>query len=128
MADEAAPEHYLAAAQRAKNIPLRLWASDLTLPREWRAAHKTKEPAASATRAVSTPSQSGPRAYRNQHGCAIKGNRSRRGEWIYHLPRQQYYAQTRPEELFCTEGEARAAGYRRSKVKIGKSEFRTSPL
>lgn len=49
-------------------------------------------------------------------GCTIKGNRSRRGEWIYHMPGMQYYEVTRAEEIFCSEAEARAAGYRRSKV------------
>jgi hypothetical protein len=28
-----------------------------------------------------------------------------------------YYAQTRPEEIFCTEAEAQAAGYRRAIVR-----------
>ena len=44
--------------------------------------------------------------------CAIKGNRSRRSEWIYHVPGMPYYGQTQAEEVFCTEAEARAAGYR----------------
>jgi hypothetical protein len=48
--------------------------------------------------------------------CRIKGNRSRRGELIYHLPGKPYYAQTIAEQLFCTEAEARAAGYRRSRA------------
>ena len=49
--------------------------------------------------------------------CNIKGNHSRKGEWIYHLPGMPYYDRTRPEEIFCTEAEARAAGYRRAIVK-----------
>ena len=49
--------------------------------------------------------------------CNIKGNRSRRGEWIYHVPGMPYYEQTRPEELFCSEADARAAGYRRALVR-----------
>mgnify|MGYP001098927974 CR=1 FL=1 len=48
--------------------------------------------------------------------CAIKGNHSRKGELIYHLPGQTYYNQTRPEAMFCSEAEARAAGYRKSKI------------
>ena len=50
-------------------------------------------------------------------GCVIKGNHSRRGEWIYHLPGMPYYAQTRAEAMFCSEAEARAAGYRRARVR-----------
>lgn len=53
--------------------------------------------------------------YANARGCAIKGNHSRDGEFIYHLPGQRYYEVTRPEALFCTEREAMAAGFRRSR-------------
>lgn len=48
--------------------------------------------------------------------CRIKGNHSRRGERIYHLPGMPYYEQTVAEEVFCTEAQARAAGYRRSRA------------
>ena len=48
--------------------------------------------------------------------CRIKGNHSRRGERIYHLPGMPYYEQTVAEEIFCTEAAARAAGYRRSRA------------
>jgi hypothetical protein len=53
--------------------------------------------------------------------CEIKGNISlRTGERIYHLPGQQYYEQTvidpaAGERWFCTEAEARANGWRKSK-------------
>ena len=42
--------------------------------------------------------------------CSIKGNRNRKGQWIYHVPGMPYYDRIRPEEIFCTEAEARAAG------------------
>ena len=54
--------------------------------------------------------------------CDIKGNISvKNGERIYHLPGQKYYADTeirtgQGERWFCSEAEARAAGWRRSKV------------
>ncbi|ARK31241.1 thermonuclease family protein [Halalkalibacter krulwichiae] len=44
----------------------------------------------------------------------IKGNHSSRGDFIYHVPEGQYYDQTNAEEMFCTEEEAKAAGYRKS--------------
>jgi hypothetical protein len=49
--------------------------------------------------------------------CVIKGNVSARGERIYHLPGTRAYAVTRIDEArgerwFCTEAEARAAGFR----------------
>lgn len=55
-------------------------------------------------------------------GCNIKGNISyTTGEKIYHLPGQQYYEQTTinladGERWFCSEVEAQAAGWRKSKL------------
>jgi len=53
--------------------------------------------------------------------CNIKGNVSTRGETIYHVPGQRYYDKTEiaashGERWFCSEKEARAAGWRKSKV------------
>ena len=53
--------------------------------------------------------------------CNIKGNVNTRGERIYHVPGQKYYDETEisashGERWFCSEEEARAAGWRRSKV------------
>lgn len=52
--------------------------------------------------------------------CNIKGNISLDGEKIYHLPGQEFYSATEidteyGERWFCTEEEARAAGWRKSK-------------
>ena len=54
-------------------------------------------------------------------GCAIKGNISGDGERIYHLPGQRYYDVTRinrskGERWFCSEDQARDAGWRASRV------------
>jgi hypothetical protein len=56
-------------------------------------------------------------------GCGIKGNISvRTGERIYHMPGQKYYLATRinwwsrGERWFCSESDARAAGWRKSRV------------
>lgn len=51
--------------------------------------------------------------------CVIKGNISDAGR-IYHMPGQENYADTRintrrGERWFCTEAEARAAGWRRAR-------------
>jgi micrococcal nuclease len=53
-------------------------------------------------------------------GCRIKGNISAGGEKIYHVPGGKYYDQTviepgKGERWFCSEAEAAAAGWRRSK-------------
>ncbi|WP_174013497.1 succinoglycan biosynthesis protein exoi [Agrobacterium tumefaciens] len=53
--------------------------------------------------------------------CNIKGNISISSrERIYHVPGQEYYASTKispqyGERWFCSEDEARAAGWRRAK-------------
>ena len=53
-------------------------------------------------------------------GCWIKGNISANGERIYHVPGGEYYIWTwinpvKGERWFCTEAEAQAAGWRRSR-------------
>jgi len=50
-------------------------------------------------------------------GCDIKGNINRKGQRIYHLPGTEHYAQThvdaaQGERWFCSEEQARAAGWR----------------
>lgn len=104
---------YVSAELYAKTNRLGIWSSTFTMPSDFRQAKLPTEaralaqPRGAPTRAA--PSWSG--------GCVIKGNRNRRGEWIYHLPGMPYYDQTRAEEIFCTEAEARAAGYRRAIVR-----------
>ena len=61
-------------------------------------------------------------AFAQERGeCNIKGNVNTQGERIYHVPGQRYYNETRisashGERWFCSEEEARAAGWRRSRV------------
>lgn len=43
--------------------------------------------------------------------CTIKGNINSKGKKIYHMPGQQNYDSTKPEELFCSPQEAEAAGF-----------------
>ena len=58
----------------------------------------------------------------NVIGCGIKGNISKTtGERIYHVVGQKYYRSTvinpfQGERWFCSEQEARAAGWRRSRI------------
>ncbi|WP_425493305.1 hypothetical protein [Microvirga zambiensis] len=55
-------------------------------------------------------------------GCTIKGNISvNTGERIYHVLGQEFYSETRidllkGERWFCSEDEARKAGWRKSRV------------
>ncbi|TGS89671.1 thermonuclease family protein [Mesorhizobium sp. M3A.F.Ca.ET.174.01.1.1] len=54
-------------------------------------------------------------------GCTIKGNISvSTGEHIYHMPGQEHYDETvitrgKGERWFCSEAEARAAGWRKAR-------------
>lgn len=97
-----------------------IWAGTFDRPSDWRKAHpQARLPASAggkAPGAVRSARAARPQSYRNAFGCAIKGNVSRRdGQYIYYLPGMKYYDGTRPEQLFCTEEEAQAAGYRRSR-------------
>lgn len=85
-----------------------LHASKVQTPSEFRAARGA---------AQVSGRQSDPRP---EHDCAIKGNISSKGVRIYHVPGQYYYQRTRirtakGERWFCTEADARAAGWRRSR-------------
>jgi hypothetical protein len=59
---------------------------------------------------------------RGEKRCLIKGNVSyNTGERIYHVPGQKYYESTvineaKGERWFCTEAQARKAGWRKSVV------------
>jgi endonuclease YncB( thermonuclease family) len=109
---------YVSAEDSAKANRRGLWAGTFEMPREYRRADKP--PGASS--APRKSKGSGPKvvSFRSSpqpsSGCVIRGNRGSNG-WIYHVPGMPYYAQTRAEEMFCTEAEARAAGYRRAKVR-----------
>jgi len=70
--------------------------------------------------AQAAPSQPGQR-HESGGKCLIKGNINAKGKHIYHVPGQRYYEKTRIDERngerwFCTEEEARAAGW----VKAGE--------
>jgi micrococcal nuclease len=69
--------------------------------------------------ACTQPAPAAPLAPSGQ--CLIKGNINNEGERIYHVPGQRYYDATRIDESrgerwFCTEAEARDAGWRQARV------------
>lgn len=95
---------YVAEEAAAKAARRGIWRGEVVAPWDWR---KGKRLAAAAP-ASSTGE------------CRIKGNISRSGKRIYHVPGAQHYERTRintskGERWFCTEAEARAAGWRRAK-------------
>lgn len=103
-------ENYMPDENQARAFRRGLWSSSFMSPEDYRSAQR--EGAAPAATSARQRVTEGP----SSGGCVIKGNRSRRGEWIYHVPGMPYYEQTRAEEVFCTEAQAQAAGYRRAKV------------
>ena len=93
---------YIRQEDSASRSKVGIWQGEFTAPWDWRRgkrleATQTQQPGA----------------------CLIKGNISRSGR-IYHVPGGQYYDRTRidvgkGERWFCSEAEAQAAGWRRSK-------------
>jgi endonuclease YncB( thermonuclease family) len=94
---------YVPDETRAKAAKLGIWAGSFEAPREYRHTEEMRRELAS-------------RPVQTHDSCNIKGNRGSHG-WIYHLPGMPYYNQTHAEEMFCSEADAQAAGYRRAKVK-----------
>ncbi len=84
-----------------------LWAGEVEVPSEFRAAQRATANAVAAEVEVAARAT----------GCVIKGNISQRGERIFHVPGQRDYQATRineraGERWFCSAEEARAAGWR----------------
>jgi hypothetical protein len=108
---------YVSAEETAKLNRRGIWAASFEMPSEYRHDGPTgtivrrvprKKGALPPTAHLAPSAPSG--------GCAIKGNQGKNG-WIYHVPGMPYYTRTRAEQMFCSEADARAAGYRRAKVR-----------
>lgn len=104
---------YVPAEVKAKSNRFGIWASTFIAPADYRQSLLPKRLAPSRGQNRSAANRS---SNERSTGCLIKGNHSRKGEWIYHLPGMPYYEQTRAEAMFCNEAEAQAAGYRRSRA------------
>lgn len=103
---------YAGVEAEARQAKVGIWAGKFIKPWEWRQGQRPVSNAAKPKRAAPPATQS--------TECRIKGNISSRGARIYHVPGGQYYNRTRIDEAkgeqwFCSEAEARAAGWRRSK-------------
>lgn len=106
---------YAREQQHAREQKSGIWRGTFTVPWQWRA--RTIEDPATVSRAPSMLLQE----THKQGSCRIKGNVSAKGERIYHMPGQRYYGRTKinthkGERWFCSESEARAAGWRRSNI------------
>ena len=103
---------HVAEERAAKAAGRGIWRGDVVAPWEWR---KGKRLAGADTRTDAQQCNGRP---------AIKGNISKDGSRIYHVPGGRYYERTRinrskGERWFCSEAEARAAGWRRSRPRSG---------
>ena len=95
---------YVGEEAAAKDAQAGVWSGEFVLPWAWRRGERLQ--------ASPAPDSAG--------GCTIKGNISSSGEGIYHVPGGQYYDRTKintatGERWFCSEAEAVAAGWRKSK-------------
>jgi endonuclease YncB( thermonuclease family) len=100
-------DDYVDEEREARSARRGIWAGDFTPPEEYR---RDDRPALRTE-----PRRSAPAARRA--GCTIKGNVNARGDKIYHTPGSGSYEETvidenSGERWFCTEAEARAAGWR----------------
>ena len=92
-------DRYAADQGAAEAAKAGLWAGSFAKPWEWRLGEAE--------------------AVQKTRPCAIKGNVNGKGEHIYHLPFQHFYRRVNIDEIkgerwFCTEQEAREAGWRRA--------------
>ena len=109
---------YVDEEAAARGAQRGLWRGEFVPPWDWRRGDRLKE-ASPGDRVKAT--RDAPRvAARDGGGCNIKGNISHNsGKRIYHMPGDRDYERTRispsrGEKYFCTEAEARAAGWRRA--------------
>jgi endonuclease YncB( thermonuclease family) len=92
-------DDYVALEAAAKAEARGIWSGAVTEPAEYRKIAR-QQPA--------------------PKGCTIKGNINAKGKRIYHMPGQRDYAATQISEVkgeafFCSEAQARAAGFRAAK-------------
>ena len=103
---------YVPAEGKAKSARRGLWQGTFIKPWDWRSRIRVEIPApSSAAKIVAGPSDP---------NCTIKGNISRSGSRIYHLPGGKYYAKTKintdtGEHWFCSQSDAEQAGWRAAK-------------
>lgn len=113
---------YVHAEEDARSHLRGLWRGAFIAPWDWR--HRNNKTVILGAFSVPINSQSMLLPRSGVEGapspeCVIKGNISRNGERIYHLPQQQYYAKITigvgdGRRWFCTPEEAEAAGWRRA--------------
>lgn len=94
---------YAADEAAAKQAGIGIWSGEFVSPSAWRRGERLD---------TNTNAEAA-------GDCRIKGNINSKGKRIYHLPGMRWYANTRINEAqgerwFCTEAEARGAGWAKS--------------
>ncbi|MFD6320933.1 thermonuclease family protein [Methylorubrum thiocyanatum] len=109
---------YVAQEDAAKRAKRGIWAGRFTAPWDWRKGARAMDMGVAAPGGPDgpIPSPKTPPATA-AGGCAIKGNISRKGDRIYHMPGTRDYERTQineaaGERMFCSEDDAKAAGWR----------------
>ena len=113
-------QDYVADEDQARASGRGLWAGAFIPPWDWRHRSPRTAVLGNAASGVRPASFFAPGQVPPDPACVIKGNVNRRGERIYHMPGQRYYgrvnmASSPQKRWFCTEEEARAAGWRKSR-------------
>lgn len=114
---------YVGEEQAARARQAGLWSGTFIAPWDWRHRGPQTEILGSVSVPINAQQHLLPQPVASASptiGCQIKGNISRNGTRIYHVPGQQDYDKTRisesnGERWFCTEDEAQAAGWRRAR-------------
>ena len=96
---------YTDAELAARSNKLGIWGGEFTIPSAWRKGKRLRKHQISRG---------------NHQECRIKGNISRSGSRIYHKPEDRNYSKTKIDKMngekwFCSEKDARKAGWRRAK-------------
>ena len=114
---------YVGEEQLARSQQAGLWSGAFIAPWDWRQRGPQTELLGAVSVPISAQQHLLPQPVASANpttGCQIKGNISRNGTRIYHVPGQQDYhktqiAESKGERWFCTEEEAQAAGWRRAR-------------
>jgi hypothetical protein len=99
-------QQYVGEERLATNAGRGIWQGRFVSPDKWRKGERLDQQQTFHSNA-------------SQKNCSIKGNISKNGERIYHLPGMKWYGRTRIDERkgerwFCSEAAAKDAGWRKA--------------
>jgi endonuclease YncB( thermonuclease family) len=114
---------YAGQEEAARGRKVGLWSGAFIAPWDWRRRGSQTEILGALSVPIDAQQRLLPQPLASTNptsSCRIKGNISRNGTRIYHVPGQQDYERTmiterKGERWFCTENEAQAAGWRRAR-------------